>query len=122
MSWQERAWLPGEQEAMQQVLAVCAVWGYGNTMDVIAAAWAEQDPCGALTVGPARGERRAASGAVAVQRCPSRGLGDRQCGNYAGHAGAHTLLIPTGAPWFHEAHARDENAEDTAAMAEQEGR
>lgn len=35
-----------------------------------------------------------------AERCPSRGLGDQQCGNYAGHPGAHTLLIPTGAPWF----------------------
>lgn len=43
-------------------------------------------------------------------RCPARmpasenphhpHLHGLQCGDYAGHDGSHTLLIPTGAPWF----------------------
>lgn len=51
------------------------------------------------------GERVVAAAAPAVDeslRCPARDvLGDgSRCGNYAGHEGDHTRLIPTGAPWF----------------------
>ena len=37
-------------------------------------------------------------------RCASIGPAPEQyrCGNWRGHAGAHTALIPTGAPWFGE--------------------
>jgi len=60
MSWQQRQWFFGEIEAMKTVLKACETWGYGNVMQVIADAWADKDPVGALTVGPARGtvERR----------------------------------------------------------------
>jgi hypothetical protein len=43
-------------------------------------------------------------------RCPARmpvsenpehpHLHNAQCGDYAGHDGTHTLLLPSGAPWF----------------------
>lgn len=53
--WKERRWFFGEIEAMKSVLRVCETWGYGNVMQVIANAWADKDPLGALTVGPCRG-------------------------------------------------------------------
>lgn len=46
------------------------------------------------------------SDAAALVRCPQRtsqnaslGHGEQQCGLLAGHAGDHTLLIPTSYPW-----------------------
>jgi hypothetical protein len=56
--WKNRQWFFGEIEAMKRVLAVCETWGYGNVMQVIANAWGDKDPSGALTVGPCRGVRQ----------------------------------------------------------------
>jgi hypothetical protein len=54
MSWKNRQWFWGEIEDMKAVLAICERWGYGNVMQVIADAWRDKDPTGALTVGPPR--------------------------------------------------------------------
>lgn len=37
------------------------------------------------------------------QRCPSRGPAPQhyRCGDWQGHDGPHTALIPTNAPWRH---------------------
>lgn len=60
---------------------------------------------------PIRNQRQRTKPAPALQRCPARSPGGltpegrnprkgTQCGNYAGHGGAHTVLIPSNAPWF----------------------
>jgi hypothetical protein len=46
---------------------------------------------------PKRCEARSPGGRSEDGRLPRKGT---RCGNYEGHDGPHTVLIPTDAPWF----------------------
>ncbi|SRR5580765_7880877 len=53
-------------------------------------------------------------------RCSSRGPAppSYRCGDWAGHTGAHTALIPTGAPWFPRHAAAQEVGDGDAPAGE----
>jgi hypothetical protein len=52
------------------------------------------------TIGPERCPAKSPGGMTPDGVLPRKGT---QCGNYKGHAGDHTVLIPTAAPWFPKA-------------------
>jgi hypothetical protein len=51
----DRPWLGGELEAATRLLAFAESYGYGNAMQLLSQVWQQDDPHGALTVGPAAG-------------------------------------------------------------------